>query len=877
MVNIKQNNKSKTLSILITFFLLLGVCMPLITGVAEAAKVTIKNNGTASYAGSVVGKFSINGQIAFCMEHSKPTPPTGTSATEEVYQNAKVQKVLYYGWGGPAQWSGFTSEDMGYVVTSLALDTAYTGGKHPGISKLDDFWDYINSQPVPPDKSVTFDKEEAKVHWDVNRQMQVTESVTIKGDPGDTLTFTVPDGATLIKKDGFELTGKVNLKVGDTFHFEAKAKAVNGTWSSGKVGSTWKYQPILFKAGSTGYQTLGQMKAVMDPVAKTSLSVRWLDFGGLELHKIDENSQLIDGAKFNISSLDAATGYADPGVDYEVKDGRLSVETMPAGTYTLTEVNPPEGHDGLVKTFQVVINKDEVTYKAIVNKLNPKGEVTITKTDKDTGEPLEGVEFTLYAADNIYDSITFKKIYDKGDKIAVQKTDAAGNAKFSGLYMGKYYALETKTLPGYVPNNKKYEFEFRQQDYTTTIYTHDIDVENKLTETTISKVDATTGEEVPGATLQVIDPETKEIVKEWESTTEPHVIKGLVYDKEYILKETLNPRTYELNEQEVKFTVGADTKVEMKNEPIKISGQIDKRQTKIDFKTDTYTYGLDFRSTSNVWADEFNMIDTVDAAIAGYAHVTSVSTPIAFEDWDGKMNVWYKTNKTPVDYAEDSEKYNACGSNPENPWNPDNERVEDFTGWKIWKADVSTLQITKLNVSDLGLSEGEYITGIAFEYGRVEKGFTTRTSLWDRDNLKATDDTFGQIEAFHSEKFDLSEANGPTKEDKKINYAAAKVEMKVVNPKAAMDNSYEFWNSAQISTYRNLDEHPDLEDHDEDKVVQQYEIGKIVMDDKDKLFGNIVRTGDDMRFMLPVIAALIVLSGIAAAFTVNKNRRKEEK
>lgn len=846
--------------------------MPLMTGVAEAAKVSIKNNGTASYGGSTVGKFTVDGKIAFCMEHSKQTPPTGTSATEEVYQNAKVQKVLYYGWGGPAQWSGFTSEDMGYVVTSLALDTAYTGGKHPGISKLDDFWDYINSQPAPPTRDVKFNKSSANVHWDVDKQLQVTEAVSITGTVGNSLTFTVPDGATLVKSNGEKLTGQVTLKVGDTFHFEAKAKAVSGIWSSGNVGQSFKYQPILLKTNSDSTQDLGTGRPIADPAAQTSLSVKWLDFGGLELHKIDENSQLIDGAKFNISSLDEATGYADPGVDYEVKDGRLSVETMPAGTYTLTEVNPPEGHDGIIKTFQVVINKDEITYKAIVNKLNPKGEVTITKTDKDTGEPLEGVEFTLYAADNIYDSITFKKIYDKGDKIAVQKTNAAGKAKFSNLYMGKYYALETKTLDGYVPNKKKYEFEFRQQDYTTTLYTHDINVKNEKTKTTVSKVDATTGDDVAGATLQVIDPETNDVVEEWISSKDPHVIKGLVYDKEYILKETLNPRTYELNEQEVKFTVGADTKVEMKNEPIKISGQIDKRQTKIDFKTDTYTYGLDFRSTSNVWADEFNMIDTVDAAIAGYARVTSVSTPIAFEDWDGKMNVWYKTNKTPVDYAEDSEKYNACRSNPENPWNPDNERVEDFTGWKIWKADVSTLQITKLNVSDLGLSEGEYITGIAFEYGRVEKGFTTRTSLWDRDNLKATDDTFGQIEAFHSEKFDLSEANGPTKEDKKLNYAAAKVEMKVVDPVRSMDEGHKFWNSAEISIYRNLDEHPDLEDHDEDKVVQQYEIGKIVMDDKDKLFGNIVRTGDDMRFMLPLIAGFVIISAAIAAVTVTRKK-----
>ena len=99
------------------------------------------------------------------------------------------------------------------------------------------------------------------------------------------------------------------------------------------------------------------MRLVEDPSAQTSLSVKWLDFGSLELHKIDENSELIDGAKFNLMSFDEATGYGDPGVDYEVKDGRLVIDTLPVGTYTLTELDPPEGHDGIVKTFQIVINE----------------------------------------------------------------------------------------------------------------------------------------------------------------------------------------------------------------------------------------------------------------------------------------------------------------------------------------------------------------------------------------------------------------------------------------------------------------------------------------------------------------------------------------
>ena len=79
--------------------------------------------------------------------------------------------------------------------------------------------------------------------------------------------------------------------------------------------------------------------------------------------------------------------------------------------------------------------------------------------------------------------------------------------------------------------------------------------------------------------------------------------------------------------------------------------------------------------------------------------------------------------------------------------------------------------------------------------------------------------------------------------------------------------------TAKISTYRNLDEHPDLEDHDEDKVVQKYEIGKIVIDDKDKLLDSIVQTGDDTQYMMLAIIGLIAASAAAAAITVNRKKK----
>ena len=38
------------------------------------------------------------------------------------------------------------------------------------------------------------------------------------------------------------------------------------------------------------------------------------------------------------------------------------------------------------------------------------------------------------------------------------------------------------------------------------------------------------------------------------------------------------------------------------------------------------------------------MTDTITCAEDGYAHLTGIATPVSFEDYDGMMNVWYRTN-----------------------------------------------------------------------------------------------------------------------------------------------------------------------------------------------------------------------------------------
>ena len=82
-----------------------------------------------------------------------------------------------------------------------------------------------------------------------------------------------------------------------------------------------------------------------------------------------------------------------------------------------------------------------------------------------------------------------------------------------------------------------------------------------------SKIDVTTGNELPGAHLEIRDNEGN-LIEEWVSTNETHFFELL--PGKYTLTETIAPEGYELSTETVEFEVkddGSITKVVMENKP----------------------------------------------------------------------------------------------------------------------------------------------------------------------------------------------------------------------------------------------------------------------------------------------------------------------
>ena len=173
--------------------------------------------------------------------------------------------------------------------------------------------------------------------------------------------------------------------------------------------------------------------------------------------------------------------------------------------------------------------------------------VEISKQDITTGNELPGA--TLQVVDST------------GNLIDEWVTSVTPH-RIEGLLVGETYTLIEK-LPsaGFVTAE---EVEFTIED---TSEIQKVVMQDEYSEVEISKQDITTGEELPGATLQVLD-EFDNVVDEWVSETEPHVITGLVVGKKYTLRETIPAPGY-VTAEEIVFTV-KDTpdmqKVVMKDE-----------------------------------------------------------------------------------------------------------------------------------------------------------------------------------------------------------------------------------------------------------------------------------------------------------------------
>ena len=252
--------------------------------------------------------------------------------------------------------------------------------------------------------------------------------------------------------------------------------------------------------------------------------------GGLLIQKTSEDG-VLEGFTFLVEGEGYSETFTTDGA------GTIYIEDLAPGEYTVTEQESELTTRYEIPAGQTVtVTAEEATTVEFYNALL-RGKITGHKTGAEQA-PLEGVTFGLFDAEATE--------FTEETAIEVTTTNESGEFSFEAPY-GSFQVMELATLPGYLT---------MKEPVTVEVNAAEVEMEpiaNNQTVIHISKVDAETGEELPGATLELYGPDGT-LIETWETGDIPHVITGLPVGEGYVLKETAAPEGYQLAE-DITFAV----------------------------------------------------------------------------------------------------------------------------------------------------------------------------------------------------------------------------------------------------------------------------------------------------------------------------------
>lgn len=281
--------------------------------------------------------------------------------------------------------------------------------------------------------------------------------------------------------------------------------------------------------------------------------VNLLKRGRIEGHKVDDKSEPLENAVFGLFTADCVKFSRDTAIMTFTSDenGYFVFDEIPYGEYIIHEIEAPTGYILSNKSYPVSISEDGDVIEITAE--NKPITVKILKRDI-YGNELKGAKM---------------QIIDSEDNVVDEWVSDGTNHIVSRLGAGEYVLKEIAAPDGYViATDIKFSVDIygnvTVENVEATVTSENgnplIVMVDDTTKVQISKQDITTGEELPGATLQIID-EDGNVVEEWVSTDEAHFIEGkLIAGKEYTLRETIAPDGYEIA-NEIKFTVNEDGSV----------------------------------------------------------------------------------------------------------------------------------------------------------------------------------------------------------------------------------------------------------------------------------------------------------------------------
>lgn len=259
------------------------------------------------------------------------------------------------------------------------------------------------------------------------------------------------------------------------------------------------------------------------------------------------------------------------------ESGIATLDNLPLGIYYVKEVATAHGY--VLDAEPVVVdlsyrdqNTPIVIYDEDWQNHRQTVSINILKKEKDSDRVLGGGIFGLFAKEDIV-SASGKVLIEADEVIELKSTDANGEIHFiADLPIdATYYVKELYAPDGFVNVEEVQEFTFEYAGADQAVVEQNFTFEDEPTTVEITKSDITTGKEIPGCKLKVVDEEGN-VVDAWTSTEESHVIKELVVGKTYTLIET-QPADGYVTAESIEFRIENTAeiqKVEMKDDVTKV-------------------------------------------------------------------------------------------------------------------------------------------------------------------------------------------------------------------------------------------------------------------------------------------------------------------
>ena len=178
--------------------------------------------------------------------------------------------------------------------------------------------------------------------------------------------------------------------------------------------------------------------------------------------KKDENGNALGGAIIGLFKPDCTEFITENAIMTAIsaEDGSFSFANVPYGNWVVREIEAPTGFVLSEESFAVTIDKDGAIIEVEIENTLIRGNVQLTKTDKDYPEnKLTGAKFAVYRDSN------GDKAFDENDeKIGELSEVSTGVYEMHDLTYGGHFVKEQQAPEGFYLDENAYYFEMPVQN-----------------------------------------------------------------------------------------------------------------------------------------------------------------------------------------------------------------------------------------------------------------------------------------------------------------------------------------------------------------------------------------------------------------------------